>query len=279
MIYEHQSYKLALKELLLQKQANVSKTFTFQNMAKACRVQKTYLSRVFNGQAHLSDDQLYLASEYLGFSEDERQYLSLLHQYERSCVQPKRRALQRRIEGVRKRHLMTDAHLKAAVPTVETQDFAAYYLDPNMQLVHMYLTVPRYGKDVAAIRTQLGLPEAEVTRILTKLQQLSLVVFVDGRYELAATNLHLPSDSPVYKPYRTLLRMKAMERLGTLTAEEQPYNFSVVFSANEDVRRRVQSRFLAFLKDVEAEVKDAEATDVYYMSFDLFPWSTKRGSV
>jgi len=68
------------------------------------------------------------------------------------------------------------------------------------------------------------------------------------------------------------LRLKALDRISSLAAKDT-YNFSVVFTADEDVRRRVQGRFLRFLKEVEDEVKQARAEDVYQLNFDLFKWS------
>ena len=56
-------------------------------------------------------------------------------------------------------------------------------------------------------------------------------------------------------------------------AEDQAYSFAVMFSADEDARREIQSRFLAFLKSVEELVGGARQEDAYQMSFELFPWT------
>jgi hypothetical protein len=89
-------------------------------------------------------------------------------------------------------------------------------------------------------------------------------------------NLHLSPESTIYRPYRTLLRFKAMERLDRLNAGDA-YNYSVLFTADEEVRRRVQARFLEFLKDVQDDIQAAPAQEVYQLSFDLFRWSDSAG--
>jgi hypothetical protein len=270
MLYDHASYKEALKTVLLERREQLGKSYTFQNMAKACRVQKTYLSRVFNGDAHLNDDQLYLACTYLGLGEDEQHYLGLLHQHERSIVAGKKGKLSSQIELVRRRR--HDSQIKAAPLESSTPHHADFYLDPAMQLVHIFLTIPRYRNDIGKIKAALHLNADDLASTLTKLQRLGLIAYRDGRYEVVRDSIHLPPDSPVYKAGRALLRLRAMDKIDRLPPAET-FNFSVVFSATETVRARIQMRFQEFLKSVEDEVKAAPAEEVYQMSFDLFGWS------
>lgn len=271
-MFDLDGYKPVLKASLLERQRRISRTYTFQNMAKACRVQKTYLSRVFNGDAHLNDDQLFLACAYLGFSEDESRYVSLLHLHERSSVAEKRERLRREIEAMRQEHLTVSRHLKAASVPLNASDYAEYYLDPSMQIVHMYLTIERYARDIGKVREQIGISEVEMTAVLARLTRLGFIAFRSGRYHVLKDGMHLPAESPLYRPYRTLLRVRALQRIEWLPPGET-YNFSVLFTADDDARRRIQAHFLEFAKKVEEEVKGAPARDVYQLGFDLFKWS------
>jgi transcriptional regulator with XRE-family HTH domain len=272
MLYQLDSYKDVLRSALLARRDQLGRTYTYQSLATACRVQKTYLSRVFNGDAHLSDDQLFLACEFLSLGDDERRYATLLHQRDRSVVQKKRQRLGREIEAMRARYLKTEGHL--AVPPVVTggHDESVYFLSPHYQLVHMFLMVPRFAQDPARLRQQLGLSEKELADVVTALARLGLVRFEGGRYEVLKPALHLPSDSPLYRSYRALTRLKAMARVDRLEPDAA-YNFSVVFTADEPTRRHIQARFLEFLKEVEEAVRAAPSDDVYQMHFDLFPWT------
>ncbi len=273
MIFEAANYKQALQSVLEERRKTLGKIYTYQGMAKACRVQKTYLSRVFNGDAHLSDDQLYMAADFLGMNPEERQYVTLLHQYERSGLQPRKRLIQPQIEAVRKRNLKTASHLAVEQMSAEASDYSEYFINPMMQLVHAYLMVPKFAKDLTRLRQNLGLPNAELAKILARLSLLGFIRFHQDKYEVVKDSFHLSPESPIYQAYRKLLRLKALERLEK-TAADDSYGISVVFTATEEVRRKVQSRFLAFLKEIEDEVRPAESAEVYQMNFDLFRWSS-----
>lgn len=271
MIYEQTSYKDVIKSSLLERRESLGRAYTFQSLAKACRIQKTYLSRVFNGDAHLNEDQVFLACDFLGFSEDEREYALLLQRLERSVVRGNQAHITDRINILKKKYLSTESHLKAdKVPVV--QDANTYYLDPNMQLVHMFLTVNRFARDMTRMRQILGMKDEDLGKAITGLTKLGMIRYQDGRYVVQKDTIHLSKESPVYKTYRTMLKLRALSRMDSLSSNDT-YNFSVIFTANEEVRRKIHGRFLEFLKSVEEDVKNAPAEEVYYMAFDLFNWS------
>ena len=53
-------------------------------MADHMRIQKPYISKVINNMADFSSDQLYMACDFLGFGEDEKNYMLLLLELERT---------------------------------------------------------------------------------------------------------------------------------------------------------------------------------------------------
>ena len=69
--YDYIDYRKLLKEALLYKKSKFGQEFSFQAMSIACRLQKTYLSKVLNHHGNLDEDQVYLACQFLGFEEDE----------------------------------------------------------------------------------------------------------------------------------------------------------------------------------------------------------------
>src|SRR5689334_13880619 len=103
-------------------------------MASACRVQKAYLSKVLGGQGHLSDDQVFLAAEFLRMSPGEREFVALLQALERCEVPERRREIAQRVEALRRQHLQTEAHLAAKPAVAISSENTEYYLDPSMQL-------------------------------------------------------------------------------------------------------------------------------------------------
>ena len=110
---------------------------------------------------------------------------------------------------------------------------------------------------------------------LIKLQKLRIIAITDGQITILKDTLHLPPESPYYEAYRTLLRLKFGEhqrRKSSTPEAESDYSFTVLFSANEEVRSWAKSEFLQFLGKLEEKVKQCEAESVYGLSFDLLRW-------
>lgn len=271
-IFEANDYRRSLRDTLLLKKEQFGKPFTFQSMAAACRIQKAYLSKVLGGQGHLSEDQLYLAAEFLRLNAGEREFLSLLHAHERCTVQARQRELTERIETIRRQHLQTETHITAKPAVGISNETAEYYLDPSMQLVHMFLTISRYANDPERIARELGMAKPQIADVLDRLVRLGIVSYKDGLYAVERGNQHLSPGSRVFEAYRTLMRLKTLEQVPRVAAKDT-YNFTVVFSANDETRAAIQARILDVIRSTESLVLKAPQEDVFQMTIDLFKWS------
>jgi hypothetical protein len=265
------SYKRVLHDRLLALKAQNPK-LTFQALAAHCRVQKTYLSRVLNDKkAHLSSDQLHLAIEYLGFSSEETEYLETLFEWERSTLKSRREKLSARLKRLEQAALRTERHIGSEVPALGPEGWTDYYLDPVLQLVHMFLCIGRYAKDPSSIEGAIGLSRSELSGALKKLCQLGIATTEGGAYRVVRENLHLPADSALHRPYQTLLRLMAMERTRRMKAEDL-YTYSVIVSATSKERDWIRREFMALLEKADLLIRKAPSEEVFQLHFDLFPW-------
>jgi len=271
-IFQLSDYKNVLRQCLLERKEHVAKSFTFQIMATACRIQKAYLSKVLNGDGHLNDDQIFMACRFLGFSHEETDFTLALYHFEKSTFAERRTDLSRKIQRIRESAGMTHKHIQADSQTSTSPEFTEYYLDTYLPIVHMFLTINRYAENVSLIAKDLRLKAATVTDALRKMQRLGIIEIVDGRYSVKIDHIHLPSDSPVFRTYQSLVKLRTIERLQSVE-RDGAYSFSVIFSTSEDVRRRIKQRFLDFLKQAEHDVETGPQDHVFQMNFDLFGWS------
>jgi hypothetical protein len=248
---------------------------TYQTLASACKVDKAYLSRVLRGDADLSQDQLYLAALHLGIAGLERDFLFALHAHSRSALPARRREIEQELARLRARALETRQHIATgALAPAEEALLAPYFLDPDAQLVHVFLAVERYRRAPASIAAELGLGAERFGAIVDLLRRLQLVeVRADGLH-VRREALHLPTSAQAYHPYRLLMRQRALGRASALRPQEG-YFFSVLFAASEREERTLRERFLDLLRASEAEVRAAPSKDVYQLSFDLFRWSAE----
>jgi len=271
-IFSESDYRVALKKLVQEKRADHSH-FNFEFLAKAARIQKSYLSKVIHGSADLNPDQLFLMSTVLGLSEEEHEYLLLLLEHARSAIEGRRKELLKKIESIQQRNLKTVSHLESKPVSVrQLEGLGEYYLDPILQIVHMSLNVPRFRDDLLLLSKSMNLPLAIVTKAVRTLEKLKIIVREKGKVRIVLNNIHLPPESAVYPAWRSQIRNMSLQRLQYLT-EQKAYSFSVIFSGDESSRKQIQKKILELLKEIEAIVKEAPSENTYQFNIDLLPWT------
>src|SRR6478609_4763241 len=92
-IFELNGYREVLRASVLDRKQRFGRVYTFAKLAKACRLQRTYLSAVLLGNGHLNADQVFLAGRFLEMTAEELRYTSLLNEWERSIVADRRAEL------------------------------------------------------------------------------------------------------------------------------------------------------------------------------------------
>jgi hypothetical protein len=269
-IFAETSYKQVLRRRLLEKKKMLG-SINFQGLAKACRVQKTYVSRVFNADAHFNEDQVYLACLYLGFSDHEKDFILQLHAAERSQLEDKRRWHLAKADEFRRKSKTTEAHLKAEVLAASAADLAAYYIDPRMLLAHTFLSVPEYAAQTRRIAERLRISKEELSRILGHLERLGIVELEGGQYVVRHRSLTLPDDSPIKAIFRKAMRYKLLDKLSD-ERDSGAASYSAVFSADEATFRKIHADFLELLRRAQEMVADAPHREVYQLNFDLERW-------
>jgi uncharacterized protein (TIGR02147 family) len=265
------SYKdFLIQYLLFRKKARSS--FTFEAMAVACSVQKTYLSKVLKHKGNLNLDQLYAACEYLKLKPIETEFVFALYHFE-TATHPARRALyQNQLVELRRRSLTTDAKISVSTEKIQATQVAEYYADPMFSLVHMFLTIDRFRKAPQLMGEILQLTSEKLSLYIDRLEKFGIIEQSGAGWKVIKDHMHLPEDSVFVKAHRTLLRMKALEQLERLDHKDY-YSFTVVFSSEESVQKEIRLRFLQFLDEVQKLVEKGREKEVFQLNFDLLKWS------
>lgn len=259
---------------LVEERKEKGEKITFERLAQAAGVQKAHVTNVLKGRAHFQADQLYLIADALGLGSEERHYLLLLLEHERSVVKKRREELEGRISRIQEKHLKTQAHIQASTDQAKSvqESFPEYYLEPFHQILHVVLSIERFRKKPEEIAAVLGLPRARVKELLANLVRGGLIEKGKDGYQVLRRNFHLPRDTPIYAAWRQQLLAYGTHRSRMLPGDQQ-YGFSVVFSADEKARKQIQAKALEFIKSLEPLVGKAPAERVYQMNLDLLPWT------
>lgn len=251
----------------------IDPSFTFNRLSEHIRVQKSHLSKVLNGRAEFTSDQLYQVCDYLGFTNKEEEYLFLLLEESRTAHAKRKKLLKKRIREFQLQQLDTKHFTDATAANTISHDVSDYYLDPTTQLVHIALCVPRFQKKPTDIAGELGVSKQKCIDAFERLLKMSLIRRDGDSFSVEVDKLHLPRESPVYGAWRARIRMAALAKMDNAT-QDQVQSISVVFSGDESLRIQFQKRFLELLKEFERLSNQAEQRHVYQMNFDLFPWTS-----
>ncbi len=271
-IYEYQNYKTFLKDSVVHGKNKTSHKLTYEALAQACHVQKTYLSKVLNKDGDLNSDQFYRCMTFLKLDENEKEFMQLVYDHQTSTVLEKKKWLGGKIENKQHQHMKTESNIKAEAQTTSLELLNTYYLDPYFSVIHMYLTIPKFQKNPESVASSLKITEKILNEYLDQLLEMRIIEKQGTEFKLIKDNLHLPENSPIYKAYRSLMRMKSIQQMETL-APEKSYSFSAIFSTDPVARKTIHKAFLAFLKETQKLVQKGKETEVYQMNFDLFDWS------
>lgn len=270
IIYRHWNYIEALEDLFQERKNRVGK-WTLARMGEEIGIQPSYITNVLKGRAHLQPDQLYTIAEHLGLKANEREYLLLLLDYNRSTNPNRKADLKDKLFQFQKKYLKSDLHISAKTVDVEER-FSEYYLNPICPIIHVFLNFDQYAKQPEKIAQQLGIAKNLLGDAIAVLEKLKYIEKTSKGYKVLIKNRHLPKDSPLCEPHQTLMRYKSIDQMQRIPKDDK-YSFSVTLSCTPQDKNLIHQEFLNFLKKSEHIVKNSKREEIYQINFDLFPWS------
>lgn len=269
-IFEYTSYYEALADKVSELKAHSPK-MTLAKLAQSALMQPSYLTNVLKGRCHFNSDQLFRLCEQLNFNIEEVDYLQLLLEYEKTAYARRKSILEKKIKEIRQHHLRAEKNLSVKPVELNPEELAQYYLDPYIQLVHIFLHSKKGRCTTETITRQFSLSPSQATKIISTLEKLKYIKKNGMQFDVLVEGRHLPRDSQMAKPHLVLMRLKSLDQIQRLSTE-QTYSFSATISTLPEVRTRIQAEFVKFLKASERLVNNHDPKHLYQINFDLFPW-------
>lgn len=268
----YDDYRFALKDRFFELKNIYGNHFNSSDLAGICGLQRTYFSKVINSRAHLNEDQLFEVLEYLKFNDKEKEYLTILSQSQKSQNAIRKELLAKDALSLRKKFLKFDNDL--VMEKVSTRDeIKDYFLDPFIQIVHIFCTIPKYAKNPERIRDTLELELLHWQNIINSLLSMKLIEINDNQIKVVKDSFFLASDDSLAKSYHILAKNNANFKLPKLN-DSNKNSFSTVFSCSEKSWLKIRSLYKqTFLEMEKIVANDKNESGVYQLSFDLFPWT------
>ncbi len=272
-LYDYTDYRDAIKSLVSQRK-KVDSRFTFERLAEHIRVQKPYLSKVLSEKAHFSSDQLYLTLRYLDLKSDQKDFLNLLFEFSRTAIKTRKEELLKTLQLIREQQKRSEKFIQAKAVATSAEEIALYYLDPLHQYIHVFLSVEKYRANPESIAEVLGVARTRIFECIKNLENMGIIESSEEGIKIKERNFHLPKTSNLYPAWRERVRIFLLQKMQSTETDKQ-YNFAMTFSADKNTYAKIQKMFLDFLKEADASIKTAPYEDVFQLTFDLIPLTSR----
>lgn len=263
-VFDFQEYKEYLKAAISSRPRN-GRGFR-SHIAAAMRCQMTYLSRVLNGNAHLSLEQAEKVNSLLGHSTEEADFFLLLVQLNRAGSAELRDRFRRHVREVLQKRLNLRNRL-AYKQGLNREDQSIYYSSWHYAAIHMLLTIPQFqSKEVLSKRT--GLSPDVVANILEFLISVGLAQIEDNRYKTGPTQIYLENDSPMISKHHINWRMQAIRSIDRARAEDLHYSSVVAISYDDSLR--IRDILVKAIEQIRPVIKTSKEEALFSYGIDLF---------
>lgn len=271
-LFQEHDLRFIITTLVQESRATGSK-MTFERLATAARVQKAHITNVLKGRATFQPDQLYLICKELKLGSKETRYLLLLLDHERSVVLERKTEIWQEVEKMQQEHLQTEKYIRPETTNIALEKtFPRYYLDPLHQIVHMALSIERFAQNPKLLESALNMSHERLVSIVSNLEAHKVIEQKKGRWVSLKKQMHLKRSSDLYTSWKLQIQNLAQGRSQS-HSQEKSYGFTVVFSADEKARKKIQAKLLELINEIEPVVVQAPAQNVYQLSLDLLPWT------
>ncbi len=262
-IFEYKDYKTYLRALIREKPKNGWGVRSALASALSC--QSAYLTRVIDGDAHLSFEQACEVNAFFAHTKEESRFFLLLVSYNRAGSHALKKEMLSQIDEFLEKRLILKDRLDVK-KSLSRSDQAIYYSSWHYTAIHFILTIP--GLTKKSIAEYLGISEKTVSEVLEFLESVGLAEAEGNTYKTGITRIHLESDSPMISKHHTNWRLKAMHAIDL--RREKDLHYSSVVTMSEKDAYNIKSVMVKAIEEIRAIVKVSPEEKIFCYTLDFF---------
>jgi len=262
-IYYFKDYKKYLFHLVYEENMSVT------SLAEGAGCHRPYLSKVLNGPQHLTPDQTFGISEWLQHLPDEREYLKLLVEYERSASKGFRSHLWQDITRRHKDYF----ELKNQVSNLQVKvqkdlgNESLYYCSWLYAAIHIATSIPEL-QTVGAMALKFGVRESEIEMACKALMDMKLIKRERNRWIWSSGDIHLPRESPLNIALQANWLIKAQQDIQLGRSES--IHYSVIQSLSKDDIDKLRIRISEWIREFSQIAGPSRPEDLLVFRVDFF---------
>ena len=239
---------------------------TKSKLAKAIGCQLPFVSQFLSGKAELSAEQIFRAAEFYSLSEDEKEFLILLHQHNRAGTAEVKKYYLGKIEKI-KHERMTISTRLGQEHALNEKERSLYYSSWIYAAMHMAVAIPGLNNR-DELRKVFKVGVKQFNEAFKFLSETGLIAEKNGKFFVGQTRVRLGNESAWIVKHHMNWRLRAIESLERESIHDLHY--SGVLTLSEDDAKKIKDILLEDLKS-KLEIADKSKEEkVYVLNFDFF---------
>lgn len=268
-IFEYTDYRAYLNNYL--KQLPKKGRGELSRIAQHLRVNTTLLSQIRSGLRDFNIEQTYEMSIYLGHSELETEYFSILVQIEKSGTSNLKKYLEQKRMKLKNQALSLSERISHEKRLTD-QDRTIFYSSWLYSAVHLFTSTNDKGLTLEEICSRFNVSRIKINEIIIFLLKSGLCNEHNGRFSIGVRSTFVERGSPHLLKHHSNWRLKAIAKSDAISNRELMYTGQVSISKKDF--ETVREKLTEFLKDTMSLVKDSPAQDIASLNIDWF-WIDK----
>jgi hypothetical protein len=164
-VLNYTSYKDYLKQLL---HSDSAPRGLQSQMAKHLNCQSSYIYQVLKGKGDLTEDQAFLTTTFLNFTQIETEYFLLLVRHSKSVNAGMKKYIDLELKKIKARADDLATHADASSPGKNEEAWRFYFSKPKYSFIHLLTGSPQY-QTVESLCNKLNMPPKELLSDLKEL--------------------------------------------------------------------------------------------------------------
>lgn len=260
-VFSYSDYKACLRQCLARPDA-----INMAELARRTKYQRSFFSRVINGELHLTTEGVFKVANALGFAETEREYFHWLVEIERAADPAYRAHAKAQASRLRRDH---EVKLKAAqTPLKSDEGYFSQYLSSWLWVaVHLATAVPDL-QTPERIAARFGVPLEQIQRVLDGLEAMGLVMKKSGGYRFQTGSVHIAENSPWVLLHHNNWRQKAI--LDAQARTKESIHFTNILTVTAKDRDLIRAKLLETIESVMRIAKPSDPKEIVCLNLDYF---------
>lgn len=258
------AYKDALRSLIEDQETHQRGVRT--SLAQHMGCQPAYLTRVLNGDADLSLEQIESAGRFFLLSEAQTEFLIALVGENRAGTIKLKAYWSKQLKEARERidELKGRLDLNDSLTKEEMQ---VYYQSWHFSAIHAATSIPTLQK-VSALTKYLHLTEDVVRSTLRFLVDAKLVVQKDDRFQVTSRRIHISRRDPLVYRHHLNWKLKSLETLGY--PETNALRYTGVITISKEDAKKLKEMILSSIEKSRKLVSLSKDEILGCYSFEFF---------